>query len=288
MPNNRVTLDDRLTLPDDLKSLIVRKLRHQRREHDARQRSAIQSAYTKLRAELSTNLKAGQTGRMYESSPLAAYSEIVASAVASTKEWPIEVWQTVSSILIKRPDVQVDRQELNALVDEWSWNRTQPPFPLGRIESERFQEVIGRELGKYGMSQEMTASFNRSLSLAADSAECNIRNTARHAREAVSIAIDEYLLEHSEQPSPRTSSRDGHNSCDADPAQPRNTRYTPSTVRREAGKLDTQDMYDRWKKEYRSLKKSHPGQSGVWYSKKIAKMDIGQDRKASTIYSNMK
>lgn len=65
-------------------------------------------------------------------------------------------------------------------------------------------------------------------------------------------------------------------------------RYTPSNVRREARKLDTQAMYESWNKAYRELQKKRPGMSGSWYSKQIAKTEIGQGRDAETIRKNMK
>jgi hypothetical protein len=40
-------------------------------------------------------------------------------------------------------------------------------------------------------------------------------------------------------------------------------RYTPSNARREARKLDTQAMYEGWRKAYRDLKKQHRNMSGV-------------------------
>lgn len=66
------------------------------------------------------------------------------------------------------------------------------------------------------------------------------------------------------------------------------SRYTPSNARREARKLETQDIYERWRKEYRALKKRRPGMSDVWYSEQIAKMDITPKRSAETIRKHMK
>jgi hypothetical protein len=65
-------------------------------------------------------------------------------------------------------------------------------------------------------------------------------------------------------------------------------RYTPSNARREARKLDTQAMYESWRKEYRKLRREKPSMSGVWYAQKIAKMDIAQGRDAETIRKHMK
>ncbi len=67
-------------------------------------------------------------------------------------------------------------------------------------------------------------------------------------------------------------------------------RHTPSTVKREARKLNTQAMYSGWQKEYQVLKRKHTGKSDEWYSDHIAKdkklNPLGRD--ASTIKKHMK
>ena len=64
-------------------------------------------------------------------------------------------------------------------------------------------------------------------------------------------------------------------------------RYTPSNARREARKLDTQDMYKRWQLEYRNLRKRQPGMWDVWYAQYIWKRDTS-GRSADTIRKHMK
>jgi hypothetical protein len=61
----------------------------------------------------------------------------------------------------------------------------------------------------------------------------------------------------------------------------------PNSVRREARKLNTQAMHERWQREYRRLKKSRAGMSGVWYSQQIAKSAVGDGRSAETIRKHM-
>jgi hypothetical protein len=73
-----------------------------------------------------------------------------------------------------------------------------------------------------------------------------------------------------------------------DSATTADNRYTQSSTRREARKLDTQTMYESWQKEYRTLRKKRPGMSDVWYSQQLAKMDIAQGRDAETIRKRMK
>lgn len=66
-------------------------------------------------------------------------------------------------------------------------------------------------------------------------------------------------------------------------------RYTPSVARSEARKLKTQALHESWRKEYRALKKrSHAGMSDVWYSQRIARMDIAQGKSAETIRKHLK
>jgi len=73
-----------------------------------------------------------------------------------------------------------------------------------------------------------------------------------------------------------------------DAATTADKRYTPSNARREARKLDTQAMYESWRKAYCALKNSRPKMSDVWYSLQIAKLEIAEGRDADTIRKHMK
>ena len=74
----------------------------------------------------------------------------------------------------------------------------------------------------------------------------------------------------------------------ADASTTADDRYTPSKARMEVRKLDTQAMYESWRKAYRALRREKPGMSDKWYSQKIAKMDIAKNRDAETIRKQMK
>ena len=72
-----------------------------------------------------------------------------------------------------------------------------------------------------------------------------------------------------------------------DAATTADPRHTPSTAKREAGKLDTQARYASWQKAYKALRKKRPNESNVWYSQQIAKTAIAQGLNASTIKKHM-
>ena len=72
-----------------------------------------------------------------------------------------------------------------------------------------------------------------------------------------------------------------------DAATTADPRHTPSAVKREARKVETQAMYATWQKAYRALLKKNPGKPDVWYSQQIAKLSIAQGRDASTIKKHM-
>lgn len=65
-------------------------------------------------------------------------------------------------------------------------------------------------------------------------------------------------------------------------------RYRSSTARRDARKLGTQAMHERWQKAYRALKRKHRDKSDVWCSLQIAKTDNPEGRSAETIRKHMK
>jgi hypothetical protein len=73
-----------------------------------------------------------------------------------------------------------------------------------------------------------------------------------------------------------------------DSATTADLRYTPSNVKREARKRNTQAMYESWRKAYRNFRKKRPDMSDVWYSIQIGKMDIAKGRSAETIRKKMK
>lgn len=65
-------------------------------------------------------------------------------------------------------------------------------------------------------------------------------------------------------------------------------RYTPSDIRRENRKLETKEIHDSWKKQFKLLSKKHPEKSDSWIAGKIKKMPIGQNHSVETIRKNMK
>ena len=64
--------------------------------------------------------------------------------------------------------------------------------------------------------------------------------------------------------------------------------YSASRIRSEARKLDTQKKYRVWQKAYRVLRREKPGMTGVWYSRRIARSDLGAGHRPETIRKNMK
>lgn len=68
----------------------------------------------------------------------------------------------------------------------------------------------------------------------------------------------------------------------------RRQRYKSSTIKREARKLETLEMYKAWRKEYRKLKNKHQNVSDAWCASRISKMDVAKGRNADTIRKNMK
>lgn len=72
-----------------------------------------------------------------------------------------------------------------------------------------------------------------------------------------------------------------------DAASTTDERYTRTTARRDARKLDTQQIHEQWQRAYRKLRREHPGESDTWYSRKIAKSETGKRYAAETIRKHM-
>ena len=72
-----------------------------------------------------------------------------------------------------------------------------------------------------------------------------------------------------------------------DSATTADPHYTPSTTRREARKLDTQALHERWRKAHRGMRKRRPNMSKGWYAEQIAKKNIAAGRSAATIRKHL-
>lgn len=263
---------NRTTLPEEVQRHITRKLRQRQRKQEKLLISANQIAYSKLHEEVVANIRTRKLGAAFISVPLAAYHEIVANTTAMTKEWPGIVWETISSTLEKAQVLLRDGLVLNKIVDEFAWAIGQPPFTLSYIGPERFKGTVHREAGRYGMNQQdVLAEFDRQMGHAATAAQCEILDTASHAREGIGIAIDDYLLAQRDRASAVASNS-----------------FAPSTTQREIRKLATQKQYQAWQKAYRVLKRKHRNKPDSWFEKQIAKMDIANGRDADTIGKHMK
>lgn len=212
-------------LPIELKNLITRKLHFQKREQEKQWVSTAQAAYARLHEGIFANVQAQKLSRGLTSTALGIYSEITTSATIMTNEWPSIVWKIISSILEKTGIALRDGQELNAIVDEFAWATGQIPFTLHYIDPDRFSAIVYRGISKYGDVQEdITTHFNKQLKLASSTAQCGINNTAREAREEISIAIDEYLLTKNQetQPGGNDTSNTAKNNPDCLPSPPKN------------------------------------------------------------------
>jgi hypothetical protein len=72
------------------------------------------------------------------------------------------------------------------------------------------------------------------------------------------------------------------------PALSTKTHPKPVSARQEVRKLNTQERYRDWQRAYRSLKQLHPNRTDIWFSKKIAEMDVAKDASPETIRKHMK
>lgn len=73
-----------------------------------------------------------------------------------------------------------------------------------------------------------------------------------------------------------------------DAATTADERHIPSTVRREAGKLATQDKYRAWQAAYRELKRQRPGMPDSWYARQIVKDSPCPQPSVETVRRRMK
>jgi hypothetical protein len=66
-------------------------------------------------------------------------------------------------------------------------------------------------------------------------------------------------------------------------AEPASKLYVPNTDKRESRKQATEAMRQNWRDAHEQLQIRQPGKSKKWYSIRIAKLPVAQDRDAETI-----
>lgn len=188
------------TLSQEVRELIVRKLRLRQREQVQLQAEVYRQIYSKLEKEFLFFLGTSGLATAFTSVPLAAYKEIIATNAAITRGWPSIVWESIISILDNAQLALRNGDELHAIVDEFAWSEEQQPFTLSLAEPSAFKELFVRTVKRYGVHdaqlRRYSCEFDRQLTSAATLARCGILNTARQAREEVGVAIDEYVIKH--------------------------------------------------------------------------------------------
>lgn len=207
------------TILDSVQQLIARKLRHQQREQERTWTSTQQATYKNLHEEILISIRNGALGRAFVSAPLEAYREIVENAATVTKEWPETVWDITKTLLDQVQTPPPACHVINAIIDEYAWPLEQEPFTLNYVDPERLKQYVHHEAGRYGTPRnDIMTSLDRPLQVTAAAAKCAILNTARQAREGISIAIDEYVLRHQQDANPDHLTI-GRDSSRQDPAE---------------------------------------------------------------------
>jgi hypothetical protein len=182
-------------LPEELRNLISRKLELRRREQLQVYMAANQFARLKMRNDMMTEMGAKRLGEALISIPLSAFREKVDRATAITRSWPGIVWECITSVLNKAKLTSCEADELHGIVDELAWAKEQRPFTYAYIAPDKLMDSFYRDVSRYGIQPgEAKTEMNRQLKLTAAVAEAGILNTARWAREEISIAIEEYVI----------------------------------------------------------------------------------------------
>lgn len=241
--------------------LIERKLRYQSDELGKLWTDTVQCAYKRLSREISASVTPYGVGPALISASLKVYDEFAAYATKTTYEWPETLWKTIIGTLEAKNVAILDSSTLQAMVDKHCWGFNDEPFTLTYVNAERFMGVVHSYASRYGNARDKLDEFDRQLRFAASAVRCGTINRARHAREKLQIAIDEYVLTQ----------------------RSKNESKLPPPSRREVRKHHTNATHKAWQQEYRRLKKKHPAKSDTWCANQIAKMDIAQGRNAETI-----
>lgn len=174
-----------------------------------------------------------------------------------------------------------DRRSLTEQVDYKKDPATESVRQFAWYQSDRMI-LITTDIAKWGVIATPTA-----LDLAQKEKRLTeLREELARTEAEVFVAVGPIeSLRNPAQPNKRKTGS-GHQTSLADTTAVEKPRG--STVRRDARKLDTEALHKQWQKAYRVAKKTHPNMSDSWYSKHIAKMEIGIKRNSETIRKNMK
>ena len=184
-------------IPSNVLTQINKKLAHQRREFDKQLLDVKIMAARRLSSEVNENIRAGRTGRAYISVPLDIYSEMADAVCSLTEEWPMKVWNAIEGILNKAR-ITSDAATLNRIIDQYTWSKGEEPFTIAWVSKEKWYDAAERQTRQFRYpAKEMPEAFSSQMNLTGSAAIAGIKNTARAARNEVSIAMEEYLLEHS-------------------------------------------------------------------------------------------
>lgn len=183
------------SLPEEVRNLIVRKLEVRRREQLQLRAASHEFAHSKMRDEVAAEISKRRFGRALISIPLATFNEQIETATAITRSWPGIVWECVTSVLNKAKVTWCDADELHAIVDDLAWAEEQQPFTYTYIAPAQFMEMFYREISRYGiLPGHFKTELSRQLKFTGAAAECGILNTARWARQEITIAIEEFTI----------------------------------------------------------------------------------------------
>lgn len=294
-------------MPAEVRTLITRKLRMLKENRDREWQRVILSARNELKGKISVQILStpapvlGARGPFLGSSKqnvggaiqqhgssivLSVYRQIANEAMNMTVKWPGGIWTEISSTLGKTMSGPIEAQELDSIVDDNSWNYWQLPFPLDYIEPNVFKGIVKDEAARWAL--DFTPTFGRQFAIEVTAWQGKIKNAARSAREAVGIAIAEYVLAQKRIASAAAAAVATAASTGPEMAAvTAEVSTTPQNIIRQAGKLGTQAMYEVWRKKYRELKRKNPNKVDTEISKMIKKMDIAQGRDSETIRKQM-
>ena len=188
-------------LPDDVKRLVVRKLRKLRREFDFRLVEAKNEAFASIETGIGPALRERAVCYAMTTLPLVAYRALAAKIIAEIQGLPVAVWEdTKATIESARLDAPVSRSELIGLLEDFTWRAKEANFALQFLDATQYLAAVGRSFDRRGLNdKQMLARLKESILRQHALATVGINNIARRGREAAEIEIDEYVLSRAAQ-----------------------------------------------------------------------------------------
>ncbi|MES9942088.1 MAG: hypothetical protein ABW104_12165 [Candidatus Thiodiazotropha sp. 6PLUC2] len=212
MPNQGQTYETVEMIPNEVRELIVRKLRHHQHIQEKKWVSRAHTAYAMMSVNASTTLPPEQFSRAFARAALEAYLELTSHAENMAGEWPETVWEVMRSTLEFSNIQLTNGNEIKEILADFTDVKSDYQSLVSHIDPERFKKIVDRQAGRIGIIEKgFISEIHSMIDLKSKEARCGLLNRSKLKQEEFNIFIDEYVLKHRASNQENKDKTDVHN-----------------------------------------------------------------------------